>query len=99
MKRELFPAKTSAFGSLTSLVVILGMLACFFLALPSMWMTTLGKFFAVVWGGVTGMAAIAHLSTINRKRRELQKRRRLDKLSRELQAKRRREKSRRFMRS
>jgi hypothetical protein len=99
MNRELFSTKTSAFGSLTSVMLILGMLVCFFLALPAMWMTTLGKIFAVVWGGVTGMTAIAHLSTVNRKRREIQKRRRLDKLSRELQAKRRREKSRRFQRS
>lgn len=99
MKKELFPPKTSAFGSLTSLVFLLGMLVCFFLALPSMWLTTLGKVFAVVWGSVTGAAAIAHIRTLNQKRREIRLRRSLDKLSREMQIKRRLQKKRSYVRS
>lgn len=99
MRRELFPAKTSAFGSLTSLALLSGMLICFFLVLPSMWLTTLGKVFTVVWGSMTGIVVIAHLRVVNQKRRELRLRRNLDTLSREMQAKRRREKQRTFLRT
>jgi Flp pilus assembly protein TadB len=99
VKKELFPAKTGAFGSLTSLALLSGMLICFFLVLPSMWMTTLGKVFAVIWGVMTGAAAVAHLRVVNQKRQEIRLRRNLDKLSREMHAKRRREKQRVYLRS
>ena len=97
MRKELFPAKTSAFGSLTSLALLTGMLICFFLALPSMWLTTLGKVFVVVWSSMTGFVVIAHLRVVSQKRRELRLRRNLDKLSREMHAKRRREKQRTYL--
>lgn len=99
MRKELFPAKTSAFGSLTSLVLLLGMLVCFFLALPAMWLTTLGKVFAVVWGLMTSVVTVAHLRVLNQRRKEIRLRRSLDKLSREMHAKRRREKQRTYLRS
>lgn len=99
MIKELFPAQTGAFGSLTSLALLSGMLICFFLALPSMWLTTLGKVFVVIWGSMTGAAAVAHLRVVNQKRREIRLRRNLDKLSREMHAKRRREKQRTYLRS
>jgi hypothetical protein len=99
VKKELFPVKTGALGSLTSLALLSGMLLCFFLALPLMWVTTLGKVFVVIWGGMTGAAVVAHLQVVNQKRREFRLRRNLDKLSREMHAKRRREKQRAYLRS
>lgn len=99
VKKGLFPAKISAFGSLTSLALLSGMLICFFLALPSMWVTTLGKVFIVIWGGMTGTVAIAHIRIVSQKRREIRLRRNLDKLSREMHAKRRKEIRRAYLRS
>lgn len=99
MKNGLFPVKTGALGSLTGLALLCGMTACFFLALPLLWVTTLGKVFAVLWGSMTGAAMLAHLRVVNQKRRELRLRRHLDRLSREMHAKRRREKQRAYLRS
>ena len=99
MKKGLFPERIGAFGSLTSLALLSGMLICFFLALPSMWVTTLGKAFILMWGGMTGIVAMSHIRVVNQKRREIRLRRNLDKLSREMHAKRRREIQRTYLRS
>lgn len=99
MKKGLFPAKSSAFGSLTSLALLSGMLVCFFLALPSMWVSNLGKVFIIIWAGMTGTVAIAHIRVVSQKRREIRLRRNLDKLSREMHAKRRKEMQRACLRS
>ena len=99
MKKGLFPAKTSAFGSLTSLTLLLAMLVCFFLTLPSMWLTTLGKVFAVAWGFMTIVVTLAHAQVLNQSRKEIRLRRSLEKLSREMHAKRRRTKQKTYLES
>ncbi|MDU4962051.1 MAG: hypothetical protein E6X17_15455 [Sporomusaceae bacterium] len=99
MKTGLFSAKTGTLRSLTGLALLSGMATVFFLALPLLWVTTLGKVFAVAWAGMTAAAMVAHVQIVNQKRREFRLRRSLEKLSREMHAKRRREKQRAYLRT
>lgn len=97
MNKNIYFSKTSAFGSLTSLALLAGMLTCFFLALPSMWVTSLGKVFAVSWGIFTGAAVWAHGHALWQHRKQVRLRRSLDALSYEMQLKRRLQRKRSYL--